>query len=586
LGFEYYMSPGDGDGGGIPLWDMSPGDGDGDGIPLWDMSAQLGKTTMPRREKMSAVDTAWLRMDRPTNLMMILGVMVFSRRMDFDRLRNTIAARLVARYRRFRQCAVQEVGGAFWEDDPDFDIDAHLRRRALPRGSGKVALQALAGELAVQPLNPGKPLWRFDLIEDYEGGSAMVVRIHHSIADGIALVGVVLSLTDPSPEAPPQMAPQALRDDEGDGDEPSRGLLETLAESLGTAFHAGSDLGSKALTLAQDTDRLQTYGHYGIGLLAELAKLLAMPPDSPTRLKGHTGTVKRVAWAEPLPLTEVKALGKALGCSVNDVLLSTVAGAIRAYLKQKGENVDGIEVRAMVPVNLRSAGDEGTLGNRFGLVTLSLPIWEGNPFARLFLVRERMDELKHSFQPPLTLGLLAAVGLAPKLVQQAFLDMLAAKASAVMTNVPGPKEPLYLAGNRLDQCMFWVPQSGDIGVGVSILSYNDAVQFSLISDRHFIPDPETVTPLFAAEFEKMLLALLMLEWDRPLDPILAEEQLFGRRVTGVPAPRKPARRKAAPKSSAAAVSPAPSAGDTGSGSAGDMTSGPTTARRIPKRFRK
>ena len=102
-----------------------------------------------------------------------------------------------------------------------------------------------------------------------------------------------------------------------------------------------------------------------------------------------------------------------------------------------------------------------------------------------------MDELKHSLQPPLTLGVLAAVGLAPKLVQQQFLDMLAAKASTVMTNVPGPKQPLYLAGNRLDQCMFWVPQSGDIGVGVSILSYNDAVQFSLISDRHFIPDPET-----------------------------------------------------------------------------------------------
>jgi diacylglycerol O-acyltransferase len=314
-----------------------------------------------------------------------------------------------------------------------------------------------------------------------------------------------------------------------------------------------------------------------------------MPPDSPTRLKGHTGTVKRVAWAEPMPLAEVKALGKALGCSVNDVLLSAVAGAFRAYLQQKGETVDGVEVRAMVPVNLRSARDEGTLGNRFGLVTLSLPIWEGNPFARLFLVRERMDELKHSFQPPLTLGVLAAVGLAPKLVQQQFLDMLAAKASAVMTNVPGPKEPLYLAGNRLDQCMFWVPQSGDIGVGVSILSYNDAVQFSLISDRHFIPDPETVTPLFAAEFEKMLLALLMLEWDRPLDPILAEEKLFGRRITGVPEPRKPAPRKARQRESArrAAVSPAPSAGDTGSGSAGahDFPK-PAAARRIPKRFRK
>jgi WS/DGAT/MGAT family acyltransferase len=331
---------------------------------------------------------------------------------------------------------------------------------------------------------------------------------------------------------------------------------------------------------------MQTYGQYGIGLLAELAKLLAMPPDSPTSLKGHTGTVKRVAWSEPMPLAEVKALGKALGCSINDVLLAAVAGAFRAYLQQKGETVDGVEIRAMVPVNLRSVRDEGTLGNRFGLVTLSLPIWEANPFARLFLVRERMNELKHSFQPPLTLGVLAAVGLAPKLVQQAFLDMLAAKASAVMTNVPGPKQPLYLAGNRLDQCMFWVPQSGDIGVGVSILSYNDAVQFSLISDRHFIPDPESITPLFAAEFEKMLLALLMLEWDQPLDPILAEEKLFGRRVTGVPATPKPSRRKAAPKSKAAAVVPAPSAGDTDSGSAGDITSGASAQRRIPKRFRK
>jgi diacylglycerol O-acyltransferase / wax synthase len=544
---------------------------------------------MPRREKMSAVDTAWLRMDRPTNLMMIVGIMVFARRMDFVRLRNTIAARMVGRYRRFRQCAIQEVGGAFWQDDPDFDIDAHLRRRALPKGSGKAALQSLAGELAVQPLNPGKPLWRFDLIEDYEGGSAMVVRIHHSIADGIALVGVVLSLTDQSPDAPPQKPPQSFSEDEGESDEPSRGLLETLAETLGSVIHAGSDLGSKAISLAQDPDRLQTYGQYGIGLLAELAKLLAMPSDSPTSLKGHTGTVKRVAWSEPMPLGEVKALGKALGCSVNDVLLSAVAGAFRAYFLQKGEAVDGVEVRAMVPVNLRSASDQGTLGNRFGLVTLSLPIWEGNPFARLFLVRERMNELKHSFQAPLTLGVLAAVGLAPKLMQQQFLDILAAKASAVMTNVPGPRQPLYLAGNRLDQCMFWVPQSGDIGVGVSILSYNDAVQFSLISDRHFIPDPETITPFFTAEFEKMLLALLMLEWDRPVDPVTAEEKLFGRRITGVPAAarRKPARRKAAPKTPAStAVSPAPSAGDTVSGSAGDITSTTAAPRRIPKRFRK
>jgi len=484
---------------------------------------------MIHRERMSAVDTAWLRMDRPTNLMMIVGVMVFSSRIDFDRLRTTVEARLVGRYHRFRQCAVEEVAGAWWQDDPDFDLDSHLKRRALPARAGKRELQALASELAVQPLNPGKPLWRFDLIEDYEGGSAMVVRIHHSIADGIALVGVILSLTDLSPLAAAQK-PVVPESWDTEAEEPPAGLFETVALALGSAVSMGNDLGGKALELVSSPDRLSVYGKCGIGLLTELAKLLAMPPDSATSLKGKTSTVKRVAWSDPMPLAEVKALGKALGCSVNDILLTTVAGALRAYLLQKGESVADVGVRAMIPVNLRSAKDEGTLGNRFGLGTLLLPLHEANPFARLFLVRERMNELKGSYQPLLTLGILAAVGVAPKIVQQQFLDILAAKASTVMTNVPGPKQPLYLVGSRLEQCMFWVPQSGDIGVGVSILSYNDNVQFSLITDRHFVPDPETITPLFAAEFEKMLLALLMLDWDAPLDPAQVEQQLFGQQM--------------------------------------------------------
>lgn len=543
---------------------------------------------MLRRERMSAVDTAWLRMDRPTNLMMIVGVMVFSQRMDFDRLRNTIDARLVGRYRRFRQCAIQEVTGAFWQDDPDFDLDAHLKRRALPGKAGKKELQALASELAVQPLNPGKPLWRFDLIEDYEGGSAMVVRIHHSIADGIALVGVILSLTDLSSTAKAEAAfvPEF---EEDDGDEMPAGLIETLAQTLSSVVSKGSEMGGKAIDLASDRDRMATYGMHGIGLLTELAKLLAMPSDSPTSLKGKTSTVKRVAWSDPIPLAEVKALGKALGCSVNDILLSAVAGALRAYFLQKGESVRDVGVRAMIPVNLRSAKDEGTLGNIFGLGTLLLPVHEGNPFARLFMVRERMDDLKSSYQPPLTLGILAAVGVAPKIVQQQFLDILAAKASTVMTNVPGPKQPLYLAGARLEQCMFWVPQSGDIGIGVSILSYNDNVQFSLITDRHFVPDPETITPLFAAEFEKMMLALLLLDWETPFDPAQVEHRLFGIELPpplSAEKPHKPAARKhrAAPSKAKAKTK---SVRTTRAKPAAARMPPPEAApaRRVPKRFR-
>jgi WS/DGAT/MGAT family acyltransferase len=545
---------------------------------------------MLRREKMSAVDTAWLRMDRPTNLMMIVGVMVFKQGMDFERLRNTVAARLVGRYRRFRQNAVQEVTGTWWQVDPDFDLDAHLRRRALPAGAGKNELQALAAELAVQPLNPGKPLWRFDLIEDYLGGSAMVVRIHHSIGDGIALLGVILSLADLSPHAEPQEA-VTLEHDEEDIEEPAAGLIETLSLALGAAVSRGTELGGKALDLASSPDRLSTYGKHGIGLLTELGKLLAMPGDSATSLKGKTSTIKRVAWSDLIPLTEVKALGKALGCSVNDILLAAVAGALRAYFQQKGESVAGVEVRAMIPVNLRSARDEGTLGNRFGLGTLLLPVHEGNPFARLFLVRQRMNELKSSYQPPLTLALLGAVGIAPRLVQQQFLDIIAAKASTVMTNVPGPKQALYLAGSRLDEVMFWVPQSGDIGIGVSILSYNDNVQFGLITDRHFVPDPETITPLFAAEFEKMMLALLLIEWEGPLDPAQVEQQLFPRELppplSG--APTKTAKAKAGKPGTAppkkSRVKPERTAAKPPEAVAPEEASVAAPAARVPKRFR-
>lgn len=542
---------------------------------------------MLHRERMSPVDTAWLRMDRATNLMMIVGVIVFDCRTDFKRLRNTVESRLVERYRRFRQCAVAEVAGAWWQDDPAFDLDFHLRRRSLPAQAGKRELQALASELAVQPLDPGKPLWCFDLIEEYGGGSAMVVRIHHCIADGIALVGVILSLTDTSPQAAPQKRSAAKV--RAAAEEPAGGMLEFLADTLGSAVSMGSELGSKALQLASDPDRLSVYGRHGIGLLTELAKLLAMPADSPTSLKGKTGMAKRVAWSELIPLPEVKALGKALGCSVNDILLSAVAGALRAYFVQKGESVRDVEVRAMIPVNLRSARHEGTLGNRFGLGTLSLPVHEANPFARLFLVRQRMNELKGSYQPPLTLALLGAVGIAPKLVQQQFLDILAAKASTVMTNVPGPRQPLYLAGSRLDELMFWVPQSGDIGIGVSILSYNDNVQFGLITDRNFVPDPETIAPLFAAEFEKMLLALLMLDWEQPFDPTRAEQMLFGKQLVPprgaagakLKAPTRP--RKTAPAKPAAKPAAAVRPGKVAPASAAAPAA--AAATRVPKRFR-
>jgi WS/DGAT/MGAT family acyltransferase len=247
-------------------------------------------------------------------------------------------------------------------------------------------------------------------------------------------------------------------------------------------------------------------------VVSDLAALALMPDDSATGLKGLPGNQKRVAWCPPLPLAEVKAVGKALNCSVNDVLLSCVAGAIGAYLKEEGESVQGKVIRAMVPVNLRPLDKAYKLGNQFGLAPLVLPIGLDNPVERVYAVRQRMAELKGSMQPLLTFGLLAVAGLLIKPAQDAMLSLFSKKTTAVMTNVPGPVTKLKLCGSTIEETLFWVPQSGTVGLGVSILSYGGGVQFGVVSDSTLCPDPQKIIDQFEPEFAKLAMVTLMLPW--------------------------------------------------------------------------
>ena len=242
----------------------------------------------------------------------------------------------------------------------------------------------------------------------------------------------------------------------------------------------------------------------GAKVLGDVAAMALMPDDSPTLLKGKPIGQKIVALGEPLPLAQVKVIGKALNCSINDVLLACVAGAIGAYLKDRGDDPVGKEIRAMVPVNLRPIEKAWQLGNRFGLAPLTLPIGIENPIERVYAVRTRMNQLKDSYQPLLALAVLSVAGLLIKPVQDGLLGLFAKKATAVMTNVPGPAVPLKLCGSTLRQTLFWVPASGNIGVGVSILSYGGGVQFGLITDKKLCPDPQAIIDRFEPEFEKLL----------------------------------------------------------------------------------
>jgi len=467
-------------------------------------------------ERMSRVDTAWLRMDNEVNLMMIVGVWLLQPGLDYEPLCERVAAKLL-RYDRFRQKVVQDAIGAMWVDDAAFDIHHHVVREKLVRRKGqgeREALQALCGKLATQAFDAKRPLWQFHLIERYEGGSALILRIHHCIGDGISLISVVQSITDGGDEPPSRKSRRGPDDEKGDwlSDSVIQPLTDIAVKALGMT---GKGVARSVEVLSQPQQLLGSLdvARVGYQVLGDVAALALMPDDSATRLKGMPEGSKRVAWTEPLPLDAVKTIGKGLNCSINDVLLSCVAGAIGQYLCDRGDDPTGQEIRAMVPVNLRPLDQAWQLGNKFGLAPLVLPIGIHNPIERVYAVRRRMSELKGSYQPLLAFAVLAIAGLMIKPVQDAILNLFAKKATAVMTNVPGPAKPLIFCGSTIRQTMFWVPASGHIGVGVSILSYAGGVQFGLITDAKLCPDPRAIIERFQPEFDKLLLVTLMLPWE-------------------------------------------------------------------------
>ncbi|MCY1168069.1 MAG: wax ester/triacylglycerol synthase family O-acyltransferase [Pseudomonadota bacterium] len=476
-------------------------------------------------ERMSKVDTAWLRMDCDANLMMIVGVWQLAPGVKHAAVCERIENSLL-KYDRFRQRVVEDAGGATWVNDRNFDLANHVVLEKLPKAAGgnqQEALQDRVAALATQRLDPKRPLWQIHLVEDYTGpdgvkGSAMIVRIHHCIADGIALISVTMSLVDGGAPPPERRKKNAAAT--GAEDWIADTLLKPFTDITVKALGAVGEGAARSLGMLGDPKKGMEQGMHGsmdmarilLQVLKDGAAMALMPDDSKTRLKGKPGGSKKVAWCQPIPLDEVKAIGKALNCSINDVLLSCVAGALGEYLKSLGDDVTGQEIRAMVPVNLRPLDQAYKLGNRFGLVPLVLPIGVDNPIERVYEVRRRMAALKGSYQPLLAFSLLAVAGLLIKPAQDMMLNLFSKKTTAVMTNVPGPREKLKFCGSTLEQSMFWVPQSGDVGLGVSILSYGGGVQFGVITDSKLCPEPQHIIDEFVPEFAKLSIVTLMLPW--------------------------------------------------------------------------
>ncbi len=459
----------------------------------------------PATKAMTPVDAAWYHIDGPVNLAQITGVILTKTPLDFERVKEVYRRRL-ARFDRFSQRVVESgfpIATPHWEDIPGFEIDQLMHHVALPPPHDHAALTEFLSDLASTPLDRARPLWDIHVIDQVDGGSALVWRFHHCLGDGTAMMALSQEIFDETPEAPLGNLPPPTRHREA-------GLVDRLVERTVSLVDWSANAVISTVEAGLDTvrhpERVIEKAGMALDGAAVLVSELLKPSDPESPLKGEFGARKRVAWSPPVPLQDIKAIGARVGAKVNDVLVAGLTGALRHYLAERGVDVEHATLRAMVPVDLRPRHRALDLGNEFGLVILELAIGARDPLARLRLTKANMDVLKGSPEAMAVMALFQIFGRTPKVVEDFAVDLFARKASLVMTNVAGPLRPLYLGGTPIDRIMFWVPHPGkQLGMGISILSYNGKVSLAVIADAHLVPDPEAITDQFSREFAEMLL---------------------------------------------------------------------------------
>ena len=457
----------------------------------------------PPVRPMSGVDCAWLRMDEPTNLMIINGIMMFDAPLDPHRLTGMIRQRL-ARIPRFRDRAVQRGRIRWgWRRDENFDVDRHLVEEELPEPGGDRELEELVSGHMNEALPFDRPLWRIHLIHGYGGGSALLWRLHHCIGDGIALMVLLLALADLEPDAD-------LRTDGGGlwgNDNPLSELFgEEPLEPEEAYEHLEELLPQGARLLTKPAEVLGSVHPWMLRLAAVPAflKLALRPRDTRTPLRGPLSRGKRVAWSRGIPLETIQIARQRLGGTVNDVLLTAFSGGARRYLRDEGFDVEDLNFRAVVPVSLRPVEEMAELGNEFGLVFLSLPVGIRDPGERLHELQRRMGKLKRSVEPWVVLKLLGIIGCLPRFLQDLVVRIFGSKGTAVVTTVPGPTRQLYMAGQPIRDFVFWVPQSGRLGMGVSTMSYAGEVRLGVATDVDLVSEPARIVAGFEEELEEMI----------------------------------------------------------------------------------
>ena len=447
------------------------------------------------RERMSPTDAYWLHMERPDNRMVVTCAFWTDAPADWEAVTEALASRVVAAFPRFRQRVLDPavtvgVVAPVWEDVEEFDLADHLRRAELP-GDGDDALHEYVSSVAGAPLDPGRPLWELHLLDGYGSGSALVLRLAHALGDGRAIVQVLLAATDP--------VEGERHADAADFVDPVADDVSTPGAQVRSAARAGLRTAGTLARMAGDGARALSSADARRNV-GRLARQIAGPVDRGP-LVGTLQQDKRFSWAGPVPLDAARSSARAAGVTLNDLMLGVITSALRRQALDHGAEPQ--EVGAVLPVDLRTPGAPlpRSLGNAFGLGFVRLPVDEPEPVARLALLHARTGDVKRRGEGAYTATWMEMLGRGPAPAQRALIDALGRRASVVVTNIVGPRAAVALGGTPLAGALLWVPTSGPISLGVSVVSYAGQLSLGICADAVVVPDADALTALLTEELQ-------------------------------------------------------------------------------------
>ncbi len=473
---------------------------------------------MPQRhlDRLTAVDASFLHQEGAHSHMHVGGLTILEGPApSFDEFLEQIRWRLhlVPRYRHKLAHTALDSGRPVWVDDPSFNLEYHVRHTALPAPGGWEQLQSLTARIFSQQLDRSKPLWEMWLIEgltgiEIEGPGqpasgrlrhphsrfALISKTHHSLIDGIAGVDLATVLFDVSPDPPP---PRHSGRPWQPHHEPN--AAELLSAGLRGAARAGVELAGRTLEALTHPERALAQAREAAEGVGEIV-WAGLNPAPPSPLNVDIGPHRRFVGVGS-SLEDFKLVKKAFGCTVNDVVLAVVTGALRDFLIERGVRTEGLELRALVPVSVRAKDERNEMGNRIVVMRGPLPVYISDPLARLRFVKGAMDGLKESKQALGAEVLAGAQNFAPPtiLAQASRLNFSTRLFNLIVTNVPGPQFPLYVLGRRMLEAypVAFLPEHH--ALAVAIMSYNGQMNFGLLGDFDAMSDIESFGARIAGE---------------------------------------------------------------------------------------